>query len=88
MSNLLGLIRNIQADPRIATLDEASTKNGVVLPILNQLGWDPFSIGEIQPEYSVGGKRVDFSLRFNNKNKVFIEVKQTGTDLKNIKSSY
>ena len=81
MWDLLGLVRKIQADPRIPTLDEPSTKQLVILPLLNKLGWDPFSIGEIQPEYSVGGKKVDYSLRVNNLNKVFIEVKQTATDL-------
>ena len=35
------------------------------------------------PEYSVGGRRVDYSLRINNVNKVFIEVKKIGEELDN-----
>lgn len=62
-------------------LDEATTKNGVILPILNELGWNPFNIDEVQPEYTVSAKRVDYALRINNLNKVFIEVKKIGTDL-------
>jgi predicted type IV restriction endonuclease len=81
MSHLLQLIKNIQADKNIPTLDEASTKMGVILPILNDLRWNPFNIEEIQPEYSVGGKKVDYSLRYGHQNKAFIEVKQTETDL-------
>jgi predicted type IV restriction endonuclease len=81
MSDLLQLIKGIQADKKIPTLDEASTKMGVILPILKELGWNPFNVEEIHPEYSVGSKNVDYSLRYGKKNKVFIEVKQTETDL-------
>ena len=81
MSDLLQLIKDIQADKKIPTLDEASTKMGVILPILKDLGWNPFNVEEIHPEYSVGGKKVDYSLKYGKKNKVFVEVKQTETDL-------
>ena len=78
---LLELIRTIQSDKRLATFDEAATKQAVILRILNYLGWDSFNIDEVHPEYSVRGKRVDYSLRYNNYNKVFIEVKKVGEDL-------
>lgn len=81
MANLLNLIKGIKADQRVLALDEALTKNGVILPILNELGWNPFNIDEVQPEYTVAGKRVDYALRVNNHNKAFIEVKKIGTDL-------
>lgn len=78
---LLELIRTIQSDKRLATFDEAATKQAVILRILNCLSWDSFNIDEVHPEYSVRGKRVDYSLRYNNYNKVFIEVKKVGEDL-------
>lgn len=81
MSGLLELISEIQADKRIPALDEASTKQGVILPLLYELGWNPFKVEEIHPEYTVGTKKVDYSLRFENRNKAFIEVKKIGTDL-------
>jgi predicted type IV restriction endonuclease len=81
MANLLNLIAGIKADQRVLALDEALTKNGVILPILNELGWNPFNIDEVQPEYTVANKRVDYALRVNNHNKAFIEVKKIGTDL-------
>jgi predicted type IV restriction endonuclease len=81
MSDLLQLIKDIQADKKIPTLDEASTKMGVILPLLKELGWNPFNVEETHPEYSVGSKKVDYSLRYGKHNKVFIEVKQTETDL-------
>lgn len=81
MANLLNLIAGIKADQRVLALDEALTKNGVILPILNELGWNPFNIDEVQPEYTVANKRVDYALRVDNHNKAFIEVKKIGTDL-------
>jgi hypothetical protein len=78
---LLEFIRGIQSDRRLISLDEAATKQGVILKILSYLGWDPFNIDEIHPEFPVGTGRVDFALRHNNYNKVFIEVKKVGEDL-------
>jgi hypothetical protein len=78
---LLELIGKIQSDKRLATFDEAATKQAVILRILNCLKWDSFNIDEVHPEYSVRGKRVDYSLRNGNYNKVFIEVKKVGEDL-------
>lgn len=63
--------------------DEATTKNGVILPLLRLLGWDPFNIDEVRPEYTVGATRVDYSLRLNDSNKVFIEAKRIREDLEN-----
>ncbi len=75
------LINNFKRDKRIFSFDEAATKQAVIMRILSCLGWDPFNIDEIYPEYSVGNKRVDYALRYNDKNKVFIEVKKIGEDL-------
>lgn len=45
------------------------------------IGWDTFNIDEVVPEYSIAGKKVDFSLRHSNANKTFIEVKKIGENL-------
>lgn len=60
---------------------EEATKQGLILPILQQLGWNPFDVQEVFPEYSIHSGRVDYSLRINNFNKVFIEVKKVSEDL-------
>lgn len=78
---LVELISRIQSEKRLEGFDEAATKQAVVLRILNCLQWDSFNIDEVHPEYTVEGKRVDFSLRHGNFNKVFIEVKRIGKDL-------
>ena len=78
---LLPLIKQLQSDKRLVSFDEASTKQAVILRILSLLEWDTFNIDEVNPEYSIAGKRVDFSLRYSNTNKAFIEVKKIGEDL-------
>ena len=58
--------------------NEASTSTGVVLPILDALGWDAFDPNEVAPEYKVKNRRVDFALVSNGSPSVFVEVKQPG----------
>ena len=74
-------IDRLKSDRRLAALDEAATKQGVILALLSKLGWDTFNIDEVVPEYSVGDKRVDYALRMQSANKVFIEVKKPSEDL-------
>jgi len=78
---LLKLVQDFKKDRRLLTFDEAATKQAVVLRFLQALGWDPFNIDEVYPEYSVGSRRIDYALRHNGKNKVFIEVKEVNEDL-------
>jgi len=61
--------------------DEAATKLGIVLPILQILGWKVFDIEEVTPEYSSGSGRVDYALNLQKKAKVFIEVKKAEEEL-------
>ena len=78
---LLSLIEQLKSDRRLASFDEAATKQIVLLRILSLLGWDTYNIDEVTPEHSVGNQRVDYALRHSNANKVFIEVKRVGEDL-------
>ncbi len=78
---LLSLVKQLKSDRRLASFDEAATKQIVLLRILSLLGWDIYNIDEVMPEYSVGSQRVDYALRHSNANKVFIEVKKVGEDL-------
>ena len=58
---LSALFNRIKADNNLLTVSEAQTSQGIVLPILNNLGWDVFDTSEVTPEYSVSGGRVDFA---------------------------
>lgn len=82
-AQLLAFIDSLKADRRILFFDEAATKAAVVVRLLSLLGWDIFDVDEVTPEYSVAGRRVDYSLRIGNVNKVFVEVKRTGEELEN-----
>lgn len=75
LENLIEFVKKTQSDKRYRTMDEASTKQGVVLKILSLLDWDPFNIDEVHPEYSVGNGKVDFSLRNKNSDEAFLAVK-------------
>lgn len=80
---LLEFIKSIQKNNSLNSYDEASTKQAIILPILSFLGWDVFNRNEIFPEYPVGNKglKIDYSLKYNNENKVFIEAKRVKEDL-------
>ena len=80
---LYNFIENLKEDKKISSYDEAATKQVIILQLLSILNWNTFNIDEVTPEYSVRGKRVDYSLRVQNTNKVFIEVKRIGEDLEN-----
>ena len=64
-----------------ARLDEASTKQTIVLPVLQSLGWGIFDPEEVCPEFSVGNRKVDYCLKLNGQSEVFIEVKRVTEDL-------
>ncbi len=58
---------------------EAAVSQGVVLPILNELGWPVFDTTIVIPEHKVEGRRVDFALCHPAKGPfVFVEVKKVG----------
>jgi len=59
--------------------NEQSISQGIVLPVLRELGWDIFDTTLIWPEYQTGEGRADFALCHpSSKPAVFIEVKQPG----------
>ncbi len=82
IENLSEVIGSIRSDRRILEYDEITTKQKIILQILDLLGWNIFS-DEVVPEYSVEGKRVDYSLRLTNRNLVFLEVKKPREELQN-----
>jgi predicted type IV restriction endonuclease len=80
MKKLADFIKKIQSDERFAGFDEAAIKQAVILKILSLLDWDPFDVDEVQPGCEVGSGRVDFSLRHNDRNRVFLLVKKGAND--------
>jgi hypothetical protein len=81
IDQLKSFIEKLRTNPRLNAFDEAATKQAIILPLLHQLGWNTYNIDEVTPEFSVENRRVDYSLRLNNTNEVFIEVKKAGENL-------
>jgi len=75
------LLSQLAKDQNLLHSVEEATKQGAVLPILNQIGWNCFNVQEVVPEFSVGTGRIDYCLCINGKNAVFIEVKRITEEL-------
>jgi len=59
--------------------NESAISIGVVIPILEELGWIVSNPNVVKPEYSIGGGRVDYALLDQRGRAViFIEVKMLG----------
>jgi len=79
MDNEAQLIKIIEALREGRFTSEAAVSQGVVLPVLNMLGWPVFDTSIVIPEYTLEGKRVDFALCHPaNRPAIFIEVKRVG----------
>ena len=75
------VVEELRSRPNIQTFDEAATKQVVILRLLDALGWNQYDIDEVKPEYPVKGGKVDYALRLDNSDKVFVEAKRAGEDL-------
>lgn len=73
-------IERIRRDLRASRFrNEAAVSQGIVLPILQELGWPVFDPQIVAPEYILEGKRVDFALcDGSSRPPVFLEVKRVG----------
>jgi hypothetical protein len=58
---------------------EALVSRSIVIPILQNIGWDIADPQTVYPEYPIEGRRIDYALCHPRNNPaVFIEVKQVG----------
>lgn len=77
MQDLLDRVRERLADG--AYINEAAVSHGILVPLLQRLGWDCSDPDQVIPEYSSGRGRVDFALcTAGRRPAVFIEVKGVG----------
>lgn len=80
MEQLLERVKRKLAQGAFAS--EAAVSFGIVVPILEELGWDASEPDEVIPEFSSGRGRVDFALcTAARRPSVFIEVKGVGRSL-------
>ena len=67
-------------------LTEEATKTAVVMPFIQALGFDVFSLNEVVPEFvaDVGtkkGEKVDYALKINGEISILVEVKPISASL-------
>ncbi len=84
---IISFIDELKSNKKLASFDEASTKQAVVLRLLSFLGWDIFNVEEVYPDYAVGTANVSYALRTRNTNRIFIEVKRVHKSLDNHQKS-
>lgn len=77
---LIGVLETIAQRLRSSGFpNEQAIKQGIVMRLLAELGWDTYEPTIVWPEYSVASRRVDYALCEPPKRPtVFIEVKQPG----------
>lgn len=83
LEQIITFIEGLKRNPNISKFDEAKIKQAIILPVLQLLKWTTSDVSEVYPEYSVENRRVDYSLRLNDTNEVFIEAKGAGASLEN-----
>ena len=76
-------IKDLKANKKLTSFDEASTKQAVVLRMLSSLGWDIFNVDEVCPDYGANSLHVSYALRIGDSTKIFVEVKRIGEKLDN-----
>jgi predicted type IV restriction endonuclease len=80
-------IEVLRKKPQVSKFDENETKQGMILPVLQLLGWNVWDTEEVKSEYPVEGKkgpeggRVDYCLKIKGKSEVFLEAKRPSEDL-------
>ncbi len=66
--------------------NEEATKNALIMPVINALGYNVFDPTEVLPEFTadVGtkkGEKVDYAINVNGKPMILIECKSVTSDL-------
>ena len=84
--NLAMRIDNIKQRLSQGSMNEEATKQGCVLPVFSELGWNVFdSAGCFRPEFTIGTGRVDYALFGDGQEPLaLIEVKRPGQGDKGI----
>jgi predicted type IV restriction endonuclease len=83
---IVALLDTFKTHEGVEAYDVSRKKQAVVMRLLNILGWDPFNVDEVYPDYPINSGVVDFALRHENENKVFIAVKDTTVDLNKVEN--
>ncbi len=81
--NVIPFIKDLKTNKKLSSLDESSIKHAVVMKLLSLVGWDIFDVEAVVPDYSVKRNSVDFSLKIDGTDAVFIVVVKPGDNMDN-----
>ena len=71
------LTKIIKQESAFDSRGEKAVENGVVQPLLRQIGWDTENISEIYPQHGLSdGGIVDYDLQIDGESRILIEVKR------------
>ena len=73
-------------------ITEEATKHALVIPFIKTLGYNPYNLTEVVPEFTadVGtkqGEKVDYAIKKDDKVIMLMECKKCGSDISNSESS-
>ncbi|MEM3567558.1 MAG: type I restriction enzyme HsdR N-terminal domain-containing protein, partial [Thermoplasmata archaeon] len=68
-------------EDKVLALDEANTKQTIILPLLQALGWDTTNPSEVRCEQKVGSLAVDYALQYAGTHCILLEVKKPAENL-------
>lgn len=92
IEELRNLSTQIENQSDLAITSEEATKHAFVIPFIKILGYDPYNLSEVRPEFTadVGtkqGEKVDYAIFKDDEVIMLIECKKYGADLSDAQTS-
>jgi predicted type IV restriction endonuclease len=73
---IIAFVKELKANKKLNSFDEASTKQAVVLRLLSFLEWDIFDVDQVSPDYANKDYRAAYALRAAKNRGLLIDVKR------------
>jgi hypothetical protein len=73
---IIAFVKELRANKKLNSFDEASTKQAVVLRLLSFLGWDIFDVDQVSPDYSDKDYRAAYALQAAKNRGLLVDVKR------------
>ncbi len=71
---IISFIDGLKANRQLTSFEVPAIKQSVVMKLLFMLGWDIFNLDEVSQNFTAEKHPVDFCLKINGANKIFINV--------------
>lgn len=81
---LKAFIERLKQDQRVSRFSEAATKQAIILPLLQHLGWDTYNIDEVTPDFPIANSRIAYALRLDTGTAVFLNLAQPGEEIESL----